>query len=133
MVGSRPYIKHARRYRKMLGGAMRQVGILAAAGLHALQHNVERLAEDHDKARLLARGLARLPGIDVEPETVETNIVIFELAEGGPDVETFTAACQARGLLLAGAGGRRIRAVTHLDVSQSQCEAAIGIVDQVLA
>jgi len=130
LVGSGELIRRAHRYRKMLGGGMRQVGILAAAGLYALEHNVERLAEDHDKARLLARGLSELDGIRLDPASVETNIVIFEL--DGADVSAFVEGCRQRGLLLAGAGGQRIRAVTHLDVSHEQCQAAVGIVREVL-
>jgi len=133
LAGSADFIRRARRYRKMLGGAMRQVGILAAAGLFALEHNVERLARDHDNAGLLARGLAGIPGVRLDPATVQTNIVIFELAEPGPEVEAFVEACRDQGLLLAGAGGRRLRAVVHLDVTREQCQAAVQIVAQVLA
>jgi threonine aldolase len=143
MAGSADHIKRAHRYRKMLGGGMRQVGILAAAGLHALEHNVERLAEDHRNARLLAEGLAGLSGIRLDPEAVQTNIVIFSLedhvqfggAGGGStkdDVGRFVDGCQKRGLLLASSGGRAIRAVTHMNVDRGQCEAAVGIIREVL-
>jgi threonine aldolase len=131
MAGSAGYIGRAHRYRKMLGGGMRQAGILAAAGLHALEHHVERLAEDHENARLLADGLAGLPGIRLDPAQVETNIVIFGL-DDSVDVGRFVDRCRDRGLLLAGAGGRTIRAVTHMNVDRARCEAAVGIVRDVL-
>jgi threonine aldolase len=128
MAGSADYISRARRYRKMLGGGMRQVGILAAAGLYALEHNVARLAEDHENARLLAEGIGTLRSLRLDPEHVETNIVIFELEEGAPDAAHFIQSCAERGLLFSQVGPRRVRAVTHLDVGREACQAAVQII-----
>jgi threonine aldolase len=112
------------RLRKMFGGGMRQAGILAAAGLYALEHNVDRLAEDHANAALLAERLANAKGFDIDPATVETNIVIFGLGTGAPDAETFVARAKEQGVFLNSVAARRVRAVTHLDVSRAQVEDA---------
>jgi threonine aldolase len=100
---------------------MRQAGIIAAAGVYALRHNVERLAEDHANARRLAKGLAELPGIDLDPATVETNIVFFELT-GQLDAAAFVERLLERGVRMGAMGPRTVRAVTHLDVSAAQIE-----------
>jgi len=129
LAGSRELIDEAWRYKQMLGGAMRQAGIVAAAALHALDHHVDRLAEDHANARLLAEGIAELPGIALDPATVETNIVIFE-------VEDALAVCGAiweQGVQLVPLDARRIRAVTHLDVSRADVERAVEVIGRVLA
>ena len=117
----------------MLGGAMRQAGILAAGGLYALAHNVERLAEDHANARSLAESLARNEAIVLDPARVETNIVVFDLAEapGVPDAPAFVAACSERGVLLNAFGPRTVRAVTHLDVDAAACTRAAKIMNGV--
>jgi threonine aldolase len=121
LAGPREFIGRARRIRKMLGGALRQVGVLAAAAQHALDHHVERLAEDHANARRLAEGLAGCPGVAVEPP--QTNIVWLTLErEPSPDL---TARLAADGLLCA--GGRTLRLVTHLDVTAADVERAIPI------
>jgi threonine aldolase len=133
LAGSAELIARARRYRKMLGGAMRQVGILAAAGLYALDHNIERLAEDHRNARAFAEGVAGARGLELELATVETNIVIFELAPPAPDADALCAACASRGLLLSRVEPRRVRAVTHLDVDGEACRTAARIVRDLLA
>jgi len=133
LAGSADFIRRAHRFRKMLGGGMRQVGILAAAGIYALEHNVQRLTQDHENAQLLAQGLARVSNIRLDPKSVETNIVIFEIEERGPELPAFLDTCREAGLLLAGAGGRRIRAVVHLDVSREQCQQAVQIVARVMA
>jgi threonine aldolase len=117
----------------MLGGGMRQVGILAAAGLYALEHNVERLAEDHANAQVLAKGLAEVRGIRVDPKRVQTNIVIFDLDGSRPDAAAFISACAAHGLLFSQVGPRRVRAVTHLDAGREACQAAVRIVREQLA
>jgi threonine aldolase len=114
------------RIRKMLGGGMRQAGILAAAGLHALDHHLKRLADDHAHARRLAEGLAAL-GLDVSPP--ETNIVIFRAAEGLRLLE----AAGRRGVLMLPFGPGRFRAVTHLDVSAADVEEALGRLGEALA
>lgn len=127
LAGSRDAMTEARRFRKMLGGAMRQVGILCAAGLYALEHNVARIVEDHDNARRLAEGLADLPGLTVDLESVETNIVNFELDEA----PLFEARMRERGILLSAFGPRDVRAVTHLDVSREGIDAALAAAREV--
>jgi len=132
LAGSDQFIQQALRYRKMFGGGMRQVGILAAAGLYALEHNVARLAEDHQNARLFAEGLAGLPGLSLDLSQVETNIVIFDLEPPAPGGDDFLARCAEQGLLFSQMGPRRIRAVTHMDVSREACLRAAQIVESVL-
>ena len=126
LAGSSETIGPARRYRRMAGGAMRQAGILAAAGSYALAHNVERLAEDHAKARLLANELLRGDDVEIDMDTVQTNIVVFSLVErkGVPDAASFVERCRGRGVLLNPLGPRRVRAVTHLDVTADQVREA---------
>jgi threonine aldolase len=121
LAGSADLIAEAWRWKQMLGGAMRQSGIVAAAGLHALDHHVDRLADDHERARRLAEGLAALPGVEIEPATVETNIVIF----GVPDAPAFCAALERAGVGMLPAGPDRVRAVTHLDVDDAGIERAL--------
>jgi len=122
LAGSRELIERAVRYRRMLGGAMRQVGIFAAAGLYALEHNFERLAEDHANARRIAERLAKSSRFALDPATVQTNIIVFGLAADAPDAATVVARARERGVLVFAFGPRTIRAVTHLDVSRAQCE-----------
>jgi threonine aldolase len=121
LAGSREVIARAVRHRRMLGGAMRQVGIFAAAGLHALDHHLPLLAADHANARRLAERLARCRGIVLDLATVQTNIVVFMLAPDAPDAATVVARARARGVLVNALGARTIRALTHLDVSTAQC------------
>lgn len=123
LAGSQALCLRARRFRKMLGGGMRQAGVLAAAALYALDHQRERLSEDHAHARLLAAGLARMPGVLCTPALVETNIVNFELS--GSEAARFVALAGAQGVKLNAIGPRRLRAVTHLDISRQQLLAAI--------
>ena len=127
LTGRRDDIAGAVRYRRMMGGAMRQVGILAAAGSYALAHNVERLADDHANARALAEALASSPGIALDPGRVQTNIVVFDVA----DSAAFVAACRDRGVLLNAFGPRRVRAVTHMDVDAEACRRAAAIMAEV--
>jgi threonine aldolase len=115
MVGTADAVAEARIWRKRMGGGMRQVGILAAGGLHALEHHVERLAEDHARARRLAEGLATLPGLELDPATVETNIVLFAV----PDGIAFCAALAAEDVAMSHFGPHSVRAVTHLDVDDA--------------
>src|SRR5688500_11452267 len=119
LAGSREIIRRAHRYRRMAGGAMRQSGILAAAGSYALAHHVERLAEDHANARLLADELLRGDDIEIDLASVRTNIVVFSLVarRGVPDAAAFVERCRERGVLLNAFGPRTVRAVTHLDVT----------------
>jgi threonine aldolase len=133
LAGRREDIARAVRARRMFGGAMRQAGILAAAGLYALDHNRDRLAEDHRNARLLAERLAPLPGVRLDLETVETNIVIFRTEEGMPDAETLVARAREAGVLVSAFGRRIVRAVTHLDVSREKCRRAADILAEILA
>ena len=129
LAGSGALIERAHRYRRMAGGAMRQVGILAAAGSYALEHHVDRLADDHANARLLAQELLRGDDVDLDLATVQTNIVVFRLVErrGVPDATTFVERCRERGVLLNPFGPRTVRAVTHLDVGADQCRAAAKV------
>jgi threonine aldolase len=127
LAGPREIVERAIRHRRMLGGAMRQVGIFAAAGLYALDHHVERLVEDHANARLIARRLVESPQIVLDLATVQTNIVIFHLAAGAPEASAIVAAARERGVLVFAFGPRTIRAVTHLDVLRGQCERAAEV------
>ena len=124
LVGPEDVMAEARRYRKLFGGGMRQAGILAAAGLYALEHHRPMLAEDHEKARRLAEGLAVLPTFDIDPGRVETNIVMFDVTggEAAPVVE----ALRADGILVGAFGPRTIRATTHRDVSMEDVGQALG-------
>jgi threonine aldolase len=116
IAGTRAHVTRAHRRRKMMGGGMRQAGILAAAGLYALDHHVERLADDHKHARAFAEALGRTPGVTVLGP-VESNIVIWDLAPEVPlDAAELVKRARERGVLLNAIGGRRVRAVTHLDV-----------------
>ena len=115
------------RYRRMLGGAMRQAGIVAAAGLYALEHNVERLADDHANARLIGERVARDGGAIVDLDRLETNIVVFTLPDGEPDAATVVASARAEGVLVLPLAPRTVRAVTHLDVDRAQCERAADV------
>lgn len=125
LAGPQPFITRARRFRKMFGGAMRQAGLLAAAALYALDHNVERLAEDHANARRLAEALATLPGLQLDPTTVATNIVIFQVDPRLGTPADFVARLRQHAVWVVPIGPRQVRAVTHLDVSASQIDAAI--------
>ena len=129
LAGSKELIEEAWRYKQMWGGAMRQAGILAAAGLYALDHHVERLADDHANARLLADGLAELPGVRLDPGTVQTNIVIVSV----DDAAALAAALDAEGVEVSRLDARRLRMVTHLDVDRAGCERALAAVAAALA
>ena len=122
LAGSGPLIDEAWRFKQMLGGAMRQAGIVAAAGLYALDHHVERLADDHARARRLAEGLAGLAGVEIDAATVETNIVIFAV----PDAPAFCQALRRDDVVLLALDDRRVRAVTHLDVDDAGIERALA-------
>jgi threonine aldolase len=125
IAGSRDFIAEAWRLKQQMGGAMRQAGIIAAGGIYALRHHVKRLAEDHANARRLAEALAGLPGVAIDPATVETNIVIVELT-GALDAPTAVARLLERGVRMGALGPRSMRAVTHLDVSAAQTDRAIA-------
>src|SRR6185295_4511921 len=123
VVGSAAAIGESRVWRKRLGGGMRQVGILAAAGLHALDHHVDRLGDDHRRARRLADLLAEAAPGAVDPSTVETNIVVVE-TDAAADI---VAACREQGVLLSLLDRRHLRAVTHLDVDDDDVEQAASV------
>jgi threonine aldolase len=125
-------ISRARRARRMFGGAMRQSGVLAAAGLYALDHNLGRLAEDHANARLLAERLAGLRRVSLDLATVQSNIVIFRMEEGAPDAATIVARAEEKGVLVSAFAARTVRAVTHLDVSRDQCRRAADLLAEVI-
>lgn len=127
LAGSRDVVDRAVRHRRMLGGAMRQVGIFAAAGLFALDHALEGLAADHAHARSIAERLARSSRIMLDPGTVQTNIIVFGLTFDAPDANNLVATARERGVLINAFGPRTVRAVTHLDVSAEQCEKAAEI------
>jgi len=124
IAGSRNFIAEAWRCKQQMGGAMRQAGIIAAGGVFALRHHVKRLAEDHANAKRLAEGLAALPGIKLDPATVETNLVFFDLT-GSLDAPTAVERMLAHGVRVGALGPRTIRAVTHLDVSAHGIEQAL--------
>lgn len=125
IAGSKEFIDKARRYRKMFGGGMRQAGVLAAAGLYALENHVDRLAEDHLHAKLLAEALCELPGIKLDPNLVETNIVIIDISASGLEPSQAQAQLKEHGVLVLPFGKGRLRAVTHLDVSTEDIRHAI--------
>jgi threonine aldolase len=124
LAGSREFIAQAWRLKQQMGGAMRQAGIIAAGGIFALRHHVGRLAEDHANARRLAEGLCRLPGVILDPVSVETNIVIFDL-NGTVNATRMLATLLSRGVRMGAMGPKTIRAVTHLDVGLPQIERAL--------
>jgi threonine aldolase len=132
LAGSRELIAAATRHRRMLGGAMRQVGIFAAAALHGLDHHRERLAEDHEHARLLAKALAGSPAVTLDLRSVQTNIIVFHLTPDAMDAATLVAQARERGVLLNAFSAKTIRAVTHLDVSRAQVERAAAILRDIL-
>ena len=129
--GSR--IDAARELRHQLGGAMRQAGIIAAGGLYAVRNHVDRLKEDHDRARRLAEGLADVGAGLVDPLEVETNIVVLDLAAVGTDAATVSAACQSDGVLVSGVGPERLRLVTHLDVDDAGVDRALDVIRRAVA
>jgi threonine aldolase len=131
LAGSREFIAEAWRCKQQMGGAMRQAGIIAAGGLYALRHHVERLAEDHARARRLAEGLAELPGIKVEPAEVDTNLVFFDVT-GSLDAPAAVERLLAHGVRMGALGPRTIRAVTHLDVSDAGIDRALAAARAVL-
>jgi threonine aldolase len=133
LAGSSAFIDEAWRFKQRFGGAMRQAGIIAAAGIYARQHNVDRLADDHANAKLLAEGLADIPGIAIDP-AVQTNIVLFEVTAPGMTAERFiTVMLEEHGIYFSQMSETLIRAVTHLDVSQDAIHTALRATREVLA
>ncbi len=132
LAGDVYFIDQAWRLKQQMGGAMRQAGIIAAACLHALDHHVDRLAEDHLHAKRLAEGLAGMPGIVLDPEAIETNIVFFDLAPSAPDSKALEEALGQQGIRIGAMGPRRMRAVTHLDIDKADIEQALSGVAKAL-
>jgi len=133
IAGNKADMARAVRARRMFGGAMRQAGILAAAGLFALKNNLSRLAEDHENARLVAQPLAALKAVKLDLSTVQTNIIIFHMAPNAPDAMTIAARAKEEGVLVTVFAQRTLRAVAHLDVSREQCRRAGEILARVIA
>ena len=127
LAAPREVVRDFVRHRRMLGGAMRQIGILGAAGLYALDHHLDRLHEDHRNAQVIAARIRTNPRISLVADPVETNIVIFRLAESAPDAGAVVAAARAQGVLVVAFGPRTVRAVTHLDVTREQCDRAASV------
>ncbi len=132
VVSSAANIKRAIRERKRFGGGMRQVGILAAAGIYALENNVERLAEDHVRAKKLAQALAGLKGVGLDPATVESNIIIFDISPSGMSPKEVCQRLSVEGVGVIPFGGTTLRAVTHLNIGDSDVTAAITAFKRVL-
>jgi threonine aldolase len=130
LAGSGDFIERARRWKHLLGGAMRQAGIIAAGGIYAFKYNVDRLAEDHANARVLAEGLAAVPGVSLVYDEIPTNIVYFDVKETGLTPAELEALINKQGVRIGGAYGQStvMRAVTHLDVSREDCEQAAAAV-----
>lgn len=131
IVGSKDFIERCRVIRKMLGGGMRQVGVLAAAGLVALEEGPKLLPVDHENAQVLAQGLAEVPGIQIDPKTVQTNIVIFDVARARLGAPQFVEKLNQRKVLTGAVDTTRIRVVTHRDVSRADCEQAVRVIGEV--
>lgn len=131
ICGTADFIARARRWRKMVGGGMRQVGVIAAAGIVALEHMVDRLAEDHANARALAEGIARVPGLRVDLASVQTNIVIFHVDPAAGGVDAIVQGCAARKVKVHGFGPTAIRCVTHKDVDAEDIRRALDALTEV--
>jgi threonine aldolase len=132
LAGPKDFITRGRRYRKIFGGAMRQAGVLAAAALYALNHNTDRLAEDHRNAKLLAEAISDVPGLRLDPPDVHTNLVWFEVEPELGSAKDVLAKLKARGLLIGGGDGQVLRACTHLDVSAADAERAAEVIRKTL-
>jgi len=132
VAGSAEVIRRVHRFRKMFGGGMRQAGIIAAGALYALEHNIERLAEDHANARQLAAAIAGMPKVSTDPKTVETNIVYFDVDESYRSAKSLCEALRERQVWMLPVAPQRIRAVTHLDVSREAIDEAIRALESSL-
>ncbi|MDE2474229.1 MAG: PLP-dependent transferase [Alphaproteobacteria bacterium] len=131
IAGSKADMERAVRVRRMFGGAMRQAGIIAAAGIYALDHNIGRLSEDHANARLIAEAICDAPGVRLDIKTVQSNIIIVNLAESAPDADEIALRARKSGVLLSVFGPKKLRAVTHLNVSRNDCARAAETLVQV--
>jgi threonine aldolase len=132
IVGSKDLIERCRVIRKLLGGGMRQAGVLAAAGLVALDEGPKHILTDHENAQILARGLAKIPGIQIDPKKVQTNIVIFSITASGLASDRLVERLKQRKVLTGAVDPTRIRVVTHRDVSRADCEDALRIIGEVM-
>lgn len=128
IAGRREDIQRAVRYRRMLGGAMRQCGVVAAAGIYALQHNIDRLPEDHENAHLIAARLSEVPSVDIDLDQVKTNIVVFKLSPKAPTAFSIVEECRSQGVLVLAFSERIMRLVTHLQVDSADCLRAADII-----
>lgn len=131
LCGSKEFIGEARRHRKMVGGGMRQAGVIAAAGIVALESMIDRLVDDHANAKFLAEGLAEIPGIALDPSCIKTNIVFFDL-RNGMTASQFAERLAHEGVLIGPAGERRLRAVTHYGIERADIEETLGAVNKIL-
>ncbi|HWG45542.1 MAG TPA: low-specificity L-threonine aldolase [Gemmataceae bacterium] len=128
LAGSKEFVAQARRIRKLFGGGMRQAGVLASAALYALDHHIERLADDHRNAQVIARAIAATPGLRLTPADVETNLIWFQVERELGTAKEVAAALKERGVLVHAAGPQTMRACTHLDVSAAQAERAADVI-----
>lgn len=132
ICGNRDFINEARRARKVLGGGMRQAGVLAAAGIVSLNEMVERLAEDHANAKQLAVGLAQIPGLIVDPDQIHTNIIYFEVKREDMTRQDFVQRIDSAGVRMLPLGPQRIRAVTHYHITSEDIDQALGVISKVM-
>jgi threonine aldolase len=132
VCGTKDFIDEARRARKILGGGMRQAGILAAAGIVSLNEMVERLAEDHANAKKLAKGLAQMPGISIDPDRIHTNIIFFEITREGMKPEKFVQQIDAAGIRMLPVGAQKARAVTHYHITSEDIDRALDVISKVM-
>jgi len=132
LCATREFIAEAQRWRKMLGGGMRQAGVIAAAGIEALDDMVDRLADDHANARRLAEGLADMPGFAVDLASVQTNIVIWDLTTDRVSPQEVVERLGAEGVKILAIGGRQFRAVTHYGIETDDVEQAVDVARQVM-
>jgi threonine aldolase len=132
LVGSRDFIDKARITRKLLGGGMRQAGVLAAAGLIALEETPKILHRDHENAHYLAQGLSKIPGVSIDPKKVVTNILIFDVARSGRDAADVCGALAEHGVLCGATSKSAIRMVTHFDVDRASIDRALAVISNVL-
>jgi threonine aldolase len=132
VCGTQDFINEARRARKLLGGGMRQAGILAAAGIVSLNEMVERLAEDHANAKKLAEGLAEIAGLSIDPDQIRTNIVFFELADNPMSAEQFAQKLDAAGVRMLPTGAQKVRAVTHYHITSKDIDQALAVISKVM-
>jgi len=132
VAGSKILIDRVHRFRKMFGGGMRQAGIIAAAGIYAIDHHIERLKEDHKNAKRLALGLNEIRGVSIHPENVETNIILFDISQTGMTASLLTEEMKKNGVLIHPIGKTQVRLVTHLDVTEEDIETALNLFKEVL-